>query len=50
MSPLRLRFTVREMLIATAIIALLMGAGRLLWLSSVYRKAALAHAAAENLS
>jgi type II secretory pathway pseudopilin PulG len=50
MSPLRLRFTVREMLIATAIIALLMGAGRLLWLSSVYRKAALAHAAAENLA
>jgi hypothetical protein len=38
------------MLIAVAIAALLMSGGRLLWLSSVYRKVALAHAAYENLA
>jgi hypothetical protein len=38
------------MLVAAAIASLLMGSGRLLWLSSVYRKLAVAHAALENLS
>ena len=46
----RVRFTVRGMLIAVASIALLMGGLRLVWLRSVYRKAALAHAAYENLA
>jgi hypothetical protein len=46
----RVRFTVRGMLIAVASVALLMGGLRLLWLRSVYRKAALAHAAYENLA
>lgn len=46
----RVRFTVRAMLIAVASIALLMGGLRLLWLRSVYRNAAFAHAAYENLA
>ena len=46
----RIRFTVRAMLIAVASFALLMGGLRLLWLRSVYRKAALAHGAYENLA
>jgi hypothetical protein len=46
----RVRFTMRGMLIAVASVALLMGGMRLLWLRSVYRKAALAHATDENLA
>jgi hypothetical protein len=38
------------MMIAMAAVALLMGGLRLLWLRSAYRKAALAHAAYENLA
>jgi hypothetical protein len=46
----RVRFTVRGMMIAVASVALFMGGLRLLWVRSVYRKAAIAHAAYENLA
>jgi type II secretory pathway pseudopilin PulG len=46
----RVRFTIRRIMIVVAIVALLMGGMRLLWLRSVYRKAALAHATFENLA
>jgi hypothetical protein len=46
----RVWFTVRGMLIAVASVAVLMGGLRLLWLRTVYRKAALAHAGYENLA
>jgi hypothetical protein len=46
----RMRFTMRRMLIAVASMALLLGGLRLVWLRSVYREAALARAAYENLA
>jgi hypothetical protein len=46
----RMRFTMRRMLIAVASMALLMGGLRLVCLRSVYREAALAHTAYENLA
>jgi hypothetical protein len=46
----RVRFTIRRIMIVVASVALLMGGLRLLWLRSAYRKAALAHAAYENLA
>jgi hypothetical protein len=46
----RVRFTIRRIMIVVASVALLMGGVRLLWLRSVYQKAALAHAAYENLA
>ena len=46
----RVQFKMRGMLIAVASVALLMGGLRLLWLRSVYRKMAVAHAAYENLA
>jgi hypothetical protein len=46
----RVRFTMRVMLIAVAGVALLMGGLRLLWLRNAYQKAAMAHAAYENLA
>jgi hypothetical protein len=42
--------TTRQWIVIVATVALLMGGLRLLWLGSVYRKAALAHAAHENLA
>ena len=44
------RMTTRRWLIAVAVASLVMASGRLLWLSSVYRKAALVHAAYENVA
>jgi hypothetical protein len=50
MRPPRVQFKMRGMLAAVASLALLMGGLRLLWLSSVYRKAAAAHVAHERLA
>ena len=41
----RVRFTIRRIMIVVAIVALLMGGMRLLWLRSAYRKAALGQVA-----
>jgi hypothetical protein len=46
----RAQFKMRGMLAAVASVALLMGGLRLLWLSSVYRKAAVAHLAHEHVA
>jgi hypothetical protein len=46
----RVQFTMRGILIAVACIGLVMGGLRLIWLRSVYRKVALAHAAYEKLA
>jgi len=44
------RMTTRRWMIAVAVASLVMASGRLLWLSSVYRKAALVQAAYENVA
>jgi hypothetical protein len=45
----RLRFTLRRMTLAVAVLALILGGLRIVWLRDRYRRAAASYAATENL-